>query len=111
MAKKDQSSLSEDNYLNEQEQQVYHLRLFITGASPNSSRAITNLKDICETHLKGNYNLEIIDVYQQPLIVEREQIIALPMLIKKTPGVERRLIGDMSNTVKVLKGLGLQTEN
>ncbi|NHA03015.1 circadian clock protein KaiB [Mucilaginibacter sp. HC2] len=111
MAEKDQSSLSEDNYLNEQEQQMYHLRLFVTGASPNSSRAITNLKDICETHLKGNYDLEIVDVYQQPLIVEYEQIIALPMLIKKAPGMERRLIGDMSNTGKVLKGLGLQTEN
>lgn len=111
MTEKDQSSLSEDNYFNEQEQEVYHLRLFVTGASPNSSRAIINLKNICETHLKGNYDLEIVDVYQQPLIVEREQIIALPMLIKKSPGIERRLIGDMSNTGKVLKGLGLQTEN
>ena len=111
MTEKDQSSLSEDNYFNEHEQEVYHLRLFVTGASPNSSRAITNLKVICETHLRGHYDLEIVDVYQQPLIVEREQIIALPMLIKKAPGIERRLIGDMSNTDKVLKGLGLQTEN
>ncbi|MGN8069912.1 circadian clock KaiB family protein [Mucilaginibacter sp. SG564] len=111
MTEKDQSSLSEDNYFNEQKQEVYHLRLFVTGASPNSARAITNLKDICETHLKGNYDLEIVDVYQQPLTVEHEQIIALPMLIKKAPGIERRLIGDMSNTGKVLKGLGLQTEN
>ena len=111
MTEKDQSSLSEGNYLNQKEHHAYQLRLFVTGASPNSSRAITNLKDICETHLKGNYDLEIVDVYQQPLIVEREQIIALPMLIKKAPGIERRLIGDMSNTGKVLKGLGLQTEN
>src|ERR1700733_7802269 len=85
----------------------YILRLFVTGASPNSTRAITNLKEICETNLKGNYTLEIIDVYQQPTIAENEQIIALPMLIKKSPSPERRLIGDMSDTKKVLRGLSL----
>lgn len=84
------------------------LRLFVTGASPNSTRAISNLKTICEKHLKDRYELEIIDVYQQPLVAEREQLIALPLLIKKSPGMERRLIGDMSNTQKVLKGLGLE---
>lgn len=89
----------------------YTLRLFITGASPNSTRAITNLTDICEKHLQGNYSLEIIDVYQQPLIAENEQIIALPMLIKKSPGQERRLIGDMSDVQKVLRGLGIITNS
>jgi circadian clock protein KaiB len=84
------------------------LRLFITGASPNSTRAISNLKNICEEHLKDRYELEIIDVYQQPLVAEREQLIALPLLIKKAPGLERRLIGDMSNTQKVLQGLGVE---
>jgi circadian clock protein KaiB len=84
------------------------LRLFVTGASPNSTRAISNLKNICEEHLKNRYELEIIDVYQQPLVAEREQLIALPLLIKKAPGMERRLIGDMSNTQRVLKGLGLE---
>lgn len=111
MSEQDQFPLTADNLNNEQEPQIFQLRLFVTGASPNSSRAISNLKDICETHLKDNYDLEIIDVYQQPLIAEREQIIALPLLIKKAPGIERRLIGDMSNTGKVLKGLGLHTEN
>jgi circadian clock protein KaiB len=86
---------------------IYRLRLFITGASPNSSRAISNLKEICETHLKGKYELEIIDVYQQPLIAEKEQLIALPLLIKRSPSPERRLIGDMSDTEKVLRGLNL----
>jgi len=94
------------DYLND-EDGIYRLRLFVTGASPNSSRAITNLKEICETHLKGIYELEIVDVYQQPLIAESEQIIALPLLIKKTPSPVRRLIGDMSDTGKVLRGLGL----
>jgi circadian clock protein KaiB len=91
--------------------QVYVLRLFITGASPNSLRAITNLKAICDTHLKGNYELEITDVHQQPLVAQREQIIALPLLIKESPMPVRRLIGDMSDTEKVLRGLGLPVTN
>src|SRR5688500_17528275 len=85
----------------------YVLRLFITGATPNSVRAITNIKKLCETYLKGRYSLEIIDVYQQTDIAEQEQLIALPLLIKKLPLPERRMIGDLSDTEKVLKGLGL----
>ncbi len=85
----------------------YVLRLFITGATPNSIRAITNIKQICEDHLKDRYSLEIVDVYQQQKIAEQEQLIALPLLIKKCPLPERRLIGDLSDTGKVLKGLGL----
>ena len=102
---------NEPGYEDINAKQVYVLKLFITGASPNSSRAIANLKAICETHLKGNYELEITDVYQQPLIAQREQIIALPMLIKESPMPVRRLIGDMSDTEKVLRGLGLPAAN
>jgi circadian clock protein KaiB len=87
----------------------YTLKLFITGTSPNSVRAIKNVREICENYLKGRYSLEIIDVYQQAVLAKEEQIIALPLLIKKTPGPERRLIGDMSETEKVLRGLGLQS--
>lgn len=83
------------------------LCLFITGATPNSIRAVTNLRKILEEHLGGRYSLEIIDVYQQESIAEHEQLIALPLLIKKQPLPERRMIGDLSNTEKVLKGLGL----
>jgi circadian clock protein KaiB len=83
------------------------LRLFITGATPNSIRAVSNIKQICEDHLKGRYSLEIIDVYQQQSLAEGEQLIALPLLIKKQPLPERRMIGDLSDTEKVLKGLGL----
>jgi circadian clock protein KaiB len=86
---------------------MYELRLFVTGASSNSARAISNLKQICETHLKGNYSLEIIDVYQEKAMAEMEQIIALPLLIKTLPLPKRRLIGDMSDEKKVLRGLGL----
>jgi circadian clock protein KaiB len=85
----------------------YVLRLFITGASFNSVRAIENLKHICETYIKGKYSLEIIDVYQQKALAETEQIIALPLLIKTLPLPERRLIGDMSDAKRVLRGLGL----
>jgi circadian clock protein KaiB len=85
----------------------YVLRLFVTGASSNSVRAISNLKQICEKHIKGRYSLEIIDVYQQKSIAETEQIIALPLLIKTLPLPKRRLIGDMSDEGKVLRGLGL----
>ena len=85
------------------------LRLFITGATPNSIKAVANIKQICEDHIKDRYSLEIIDVYQQQDIAEREQLLALPLLIKKHPSPERRLIGDLSDTEKVLKGLGLTT--
>ena len=85
----------------------YDLRLFITGATPNSVRAVNNIKAICEDHLKGRYALEIIDVYQQEIVAEQEQLVALPLLIKKMPLPERRMIGDLSNTEKVLKGLGV----
>jgi circadian clock protein KaiB len=91
----------------EKEISVYVLRLFITGVSPNSVRAITNIKHICETHLNGKYELEIIDVHQQPALAKTEQLIALPLLIKKLPLPVRRLVGDMSDTNKVLKELGL----
>ena len=70
-------------------------------------RAVTNVKEICEEHLHGKYSLEIVDVYQQAEIAEKEQLIALPLLIKKCPLPERRMIGDLSDTGKVLKGLGL----
>ena|ERR1700761_8834990 len=85
----------------------YRLRLYVTGATPNSARAIVNLKEFCETHLKDNYELEIIDVYQQPLTAEIDQVIAIPMLIKLAPMPQRRLIGDMSDKEKMFKGLNL----
>ncbi|MBO0938496.1 circadian clock KaiB family protein [Fibrella sp. HMF5335] len=85
----------------------YVLRLYITGVSVNSVRALTNIKHICETHLAGRYSLDIIDVYQQKDSAEQAQIIALPLLIKVLPLPVRRLIGDLSNTELVLNALGL----
>src|SRR5690606_15315277 len=91
---------------NHEEKSTFVLCLFITGASVNSSRAVSNLREICEKYLVNGYSLDIIDVYQQQAIAESEQIIALPLLIKSSPLPEKRLIGDMSDTQKVLKGLG-----
>lgn len=88
----------------------YILRLYITGMTPNSKRAVENVKKICEEYLKGRYELEVIDIYQQPTLAQQEQIIAAPTLIKKLPGPLRKLIGDMSNTEKVLVGLDLRVK-
>lgn len=89
----------------------YVFRLYVTGASPNSLRAIANTKNFCEVYIKEDYNLEVIDVYQQPVVAREENIIALPMLIKKHPLPEKRLIGDMSDMDRVLKGIGLINHN
>lgn len=83
------------------------LYLYITGASPNSARAIENISAICEQYLPGKHTLHIIDVHQEPELAAREQIIALPLLIRKSPSPERRLIGDMRDTGKVLRILGV----
>jgi len=85
----------------------YLLRLYITGMTPRSSRAVDNLRTICAEHLEGRYDLEIIDIYQQPALTKDEQIIAAPTLIKMLPLPMRRLIGDLSNRQRVLLGLDL----
>lgn len=107
MKKENEGLKSSSDWLSERDREKFILRLFVTGATPNSTRAVSNTKRICETLLKNNYELEIIDIYQQPLLAEKEQIIAAPLLIKKFPLPEKRLIGDMSDTAKVLKGLGI----
>ena len=93
------SVLSKDKYI---------LRLYITGSTSRSVLAITNLKKICEEYLEGLYELQIIDLYQNPSLAKGEQIIAAPTLIKKLPLPFRRIIGDMSNKDKVLLGLDLK---
>jgi circadian clock protein KaiB len=85
----------------------YVLRLFVTGLTPRSTRAISNLKAICNEYLLGRYDLEVIDIYQQPELTKGEQIIAAPTLIKKQPLPIRRIIGDMSRRDLVLSGLDL----
>lgn len=86
------------------------LTLFVSGVSPNSVRAINNLQRLLEEHVQGRYQLTVIDVRQEKAVAEKEQIIALPLLVRRSPQPERRLVGDMSDTVKVLKGLGIFIE-
>ena len=86
---------------------IYVFQLYVAGASPNSSRAIANLREVCETHLKGKYRLEIIDVYQQAERAKLEALVALPLLVKRLPLPERKFIGDLSDQSKLLTGLGL----
>lgn len=86
----------------------YVLRLYITGNTPQSMRAIMNLKRICEEYLKDRYNLEIIDIYKKPELAKGEQIVAAPTLIKSLPHPLKKLIGDLSNEEKVLLGLDLR---
>jgi len=86
----------------------YVLRLYITGMTPKSTQAIQNIRKICEENLKGRYELEVIDIYQQPVLAKDEQIIAAPTLIKKLPLPLRRFIGDMSDKERILVGLDLR---
>ena len=86
----------------------YVLRLYVTGTTTFSARAIVNIRKICEEHLKGRYDLEVVDVSQNPTLAEGEQIIAAPTLIKKLPLPLRRFIGDMSQTDRILLGLDLR---
>ena len=92
----------------EAEASHYILRLYVAGQTPKSLDAIINIKKICEENLKGRYVLNVIDLYQQPQLAQGEQIIAVPTLIKKLPAPLRRIIGDMSDTERVLVGLNLQ---
>jgi len=88
--------------------QQYLLRLYIAGATLRSTQAILNIKQICEDHLQGRYELEVIDIYQQPTLAAGEQIIAAPTLIKQLPLPLHKFIGDMSDTERILVGLDLR---
>ena len=94
----------------EQDKLRYVLRLYVTGMTPKAQVAIRNIKKICEEELKGRYELEVIDIYQQPELAKREQIIAAPTLIRTLPLPLRRLVGDMSDKEKVIVGLQLMPE-
>ena len=85
----------------------YKLRLFVTGSTPRSARAIANMRRICEENLAGQYDLEVIDVYQDPEATRELQVVATPTLVKVLPEPLRRIIGDLSDREKVLAGLNL----
>jgi circadian clock protein KaiB len=89
------------------EPEHYELRLYVTGATPASGRAIANLKAFCEEHLRDHYDLEVVDIYQQPQMAEEDRILATPTLIKRLPLPLRRVVGDLSDSDNVLLRLDL----
>jgi circadian clock protein KaiB len=88
-------------------QESYELKLYVAGTSPRSGQAIANVRSLCEEYLAGRYDLEVIDIYQQPAVAVSEQIVAAPTLIKKNPAPTRRMIGDLSSRDKILVGLNI----
>lgn len=87
----------------------YALRLYITGKTPNSVRAITCVKELCERHLPGRYQLQVVDIYQQPDLAEGDQILVAPTLVKRSPAPLRRVMGNLSDSQRVLHGLDLRS--
>jgi circadian clock protein KaiB len=106
MAKNTNDEIGYDHFLKYNSEEKVLLRLYITGATVKSMKAIENIKIICEKYLKGRYTLEVIDVYRQPRLAIDDQIVAIPTLINIT-GSKVRLIGDMSDKKKILAILGL----
>jgi circadian clock protein KaiB len=89
------------------EQDGYNLRLYVAGQTPKSVAAIANLKKLCETHLPGRYTIVVIDLMKDPALAQRDQIVAIPTLIRQLPEPLKRIIGDLSNAEKVLVGLDI----
>ena len=90
------------------EEKEWELRLYVAGQTAKSVAALANLKKICEEHLEGKYHIEIIDLLKQPQLARGDQIVAVPTLVRKLPEPIRKIIGDLSNTEKVLVGLDLR---
>jgi len=91
-----------------QKLEVWKLRLYVAGQTPRSIRALANLKALCEEHLKGRYQVEVIDLLKHPRLARGDQIVAIPTLVRKLPFPVRKIIGDLSNTAGVLVGLDLR---
>jgi circadian clock protein KaiB len=89
--------------------EMWNLRLYVAGQTPKSLAAIANLKVICETHLLGKYTIEVVDLLENPQLASGDQILAIPTLVRKLPQPLRKIIGDLSNTERVLVGLDLKT--
>jgi circadian clock protein KaiB len=87
---------------------LWQLRLYVAGQTPKSLTAFSNLKEICESHLKGRYEIEVIDLLEQPHLSRGDQILAIPTLVRQLPHPVRKIIGDLSNTERVLVGLDLR---
>jgi len=90
---------------------LWQLRLYVAGQTPKSLLAFSNLKKICEDHLKGRYRIEVLDLLERPQLSKGDQILAIPTLVRKLPQPVRKIIGDLSNTERVLVGLDLRSAN
>ena len=88
--------------------EMWNLRLYVAGQTPKSIAAFANLKKICEEHLKGQYTIEVVDLLENPKLAKGDQILAIPTLVRKLPPPIRKIIGDLSNTERVLVGLDLR---
>jgi circadian clock protein KaiB len=91
--------------------EIWELRLYVAGQTPNSIRAFANLKRICEEHLKGKYTLEVVDLLKTPQLAAGDQILAIPTLVRKLPEPIKKIIGDLSNTERVLVGLDIRPKS
>jgi circadian clock protein KaiB len=89
---------------------VWNLRLYVAGQTPKSIEAFANLKEICETHLKGKYRIEVIDLVENPELAKNDQILAIPTLVRKLPEPMKKIIGTLANEEKVLVGLEIKSE-
>lgn len=94
--------------LEEDPSRTYELRLYIAGQTPKSATALKNLRRICETHLKGKYRIEVIDLLKSPALAEGDQILAVPTLVRRLPEPIKKIIGDLSNEERVLVGLDVK---
>jgi circadian clock protein KaiB len=92
------------------EEELWELRLYVAGQSPKSLRALSNLNDLCEEHLAGRYTIEVIDLVEQPSLARSDDILAIPTLVRRLPAPLRKIIGDLSNTERVLVGLSIRPE-
>jgi circadian clock protein KaiB len=90
---------------------VWRLRLYVAGQSPKSLRAFANLKRLCDEHLAGRYDIEVIDLVEHPELARSDDILAIPTLVRRLPSPLRKIIGDLSNTERVLVGLRLETQD
>jgi circadian clock protein KaiB len=88
----------------------WELRLYVAGQTPNSIRAFSNLQKICDEHLKGKYKIEVVDLVKNPRLAAGDQILALPTLVRKLPEPIKKIIGDLSNTERVLVGLDIRSK-
>ncbi len=89
-------------------EEIWELRLYVAGQTPKSLQAFANLRNICEEHLKGKYRIEVVDLIENPKLARGDQILAIPTLVRKLPQPLRKIIGDLSDTEKVLVGLDIR---